>query len=336
MNSLHTPTAMLVTGGAGFIGSNFVHWMLARDASVNIVTIDALTYAGKMENLEGLTDPSRHLFVHGDIADGSLVEALIRKHRIDTVVHFAAESHVDRSIEGPAAFVRTNVLGTQTILEACRRTWLDDGLAKSGRCRFHHVSTDEVYGSLGPNDPAFTEETRYAPNSPYSASKAGSDFLVRAYGHTYGLPVTMTNCSNNYGPRQHGEKFIPTVIRSCVEENPIPVYGDGSNVRDWLFVDDHCEAIDTVIRRGRVNEIYNIGGDCELSNIDLVRRICAAMDEIRPQGKPHARLISFVKDRPGHDWRYAIDSGKIASELGWRPKTKFGDGLERTLKQAME
>jgi dTDP-glucose 4,6-dehydratase len=328
---MHSPRNLLVTGGAGFIGSNFVHWLLAHDQQVRIVNLDALTYAGSMQNLDALPDPSRHIFYQGDIVDGERVAEIVREHRIDTVAHFAAESHVDRSIEGPAVFVRTNVMGTYSLLEACRGYWIDDPAVDATKCRFHHVSTDEVYGSLGPNDPAFTEETRYAPNSPYSASKAGSDHLVRAYAHTYGLPVTISNCSNNYGPRQHAEKFIPTVIRSCLSGEPIPVYGDGGNVRDWLYVDDHCEGIDAVIRRGTLGEVYNIGGDCEIANIDLVRRICSLMDEAHPAGKPHARLISFVKDRPGHDWRYAIDSGKITRELGWRAKTGLEEGLGRTV-----
>lgn len=321
---------MLVTGGAGFIGSNFVHWMLRRDRGVRIVTLDALTYAGDVSNLDGLTDPARHVFVKGDIADRTAVEALIREHRIDTVVHFAAESHVDRSITGPDVFVRTNVLGTHVLLETCRQAWLVEKQTDPNLCRFHHISTDEVYGSLGPEDPPFTEQSRYAPNSPYSASKAGSDHLVRAYEHTYGLPVTMTNCSNNYGPRQNAEKFIPTIIRACLEGRPIPVYGDGKNVRDWLYVEDHCEAIDAVIRRGRLGEVYNVGGNCEVGNIDLVRRICALMDDEYPKRKPHEQFITFVNDRPGHDQRYAIDGRKIARELDWRPTTSLKAGLMKT------
>ncbi|MFM2153331.1 MAG: dTDP-glucose 4,6-dehydratase [Pseudomonadota bacterium] len=326
----HQPARLLVTGGAGFIGSNFVHWMLARRPDVRIVTLDALTYAGSLSNLEGLPDASRHVFVHGDIRDAALVDGLLGEHRIDTVVHFAAESHVDRSIEGPGAFVQTNVLGTFTLLEACRRAWL--GPSRPGRTvRFHHVSTDEVYGSLGPDDPAFTEETSYAPNSPYSASKAASDHLVRAYRHTYGLPVTLSNCSNNYGPRQHGEKFIPTVMRACLEGRPIPVYGNGRNVRDWLYVDDHCEAIDRIVREAEDGETFNVGGLCELQNIELARRICRELDARRPGGAPHERLLTFVTDRAGHDWRYAIDISRLQDRLGWRPVSGFASGIAATV-----
>ena len=255
---------MLVTGGAGFIGCNFVRYMLKTDANIKIVNLDALTYAGSMDNLKDLPDESRHTFVQGDICDRPLIDSLLRDHQVDTIVHFAAESHVDNSISGPEIFIKTNVMGTFTLLEAARQYCLESkSLAlspKSCSFRFHHISTDEVYGTLDKNDPAFTETTPYAPNSPYSASKAGSDHLVRAYFHTYGLPVTTTNCSNNYGPYQHGEKLIPTIIRSCREGKPIPVYGDGSNIRDWLYVEDHCSGIDAVIRKGRLGEVYNIGG----------------------------------------------------------------------------
>ncbi len=325
------PRVMLVTGGAGFIGCNFVHFMLAHDPDVRIVNLDALTYAGSLDNLEGLPDPSRHMFVHGDICDQALVDDLLRRHEIDTIVHFAAESHVDNSIAGPGVFVRTNVLGTYTLLDAARRVWLDEKGWDAGRCRFHHISTDEVYGTLGPGDPKFTEETSFAPNSPYSASKAGSDHLVRAWHHTYGLPVTTTNCSNNYGPFQHAEKFIPTILRSCIEQKPIPVYGDGSNIRDWLYVEDHCRGIDAVIRHGRLGQTYNIGGCNEWSNIDITRLICRMMDERIPAGAPHERLISFVNDRPGHDWRYAIDASKMATELGWEPLETFESGIAKTI-----
>ncbi len=325
------PRVMLVTGGAGFIGCNFVHFMLAHDSDVRIVNLDALTYAGSLDNLEGLPDPSRHMFVHGDICDQALVDDLLRRHEIDTIVHFAAESHVDNSIAGPGVFVRTNVLGTYTLLDAARRVWLDEKGWDAGRCRFHHISTDEVYGTLGPGDPKFTEETSFAPNSPYSASKAGSDHLVRAWHHTYGLPVTTTNCSNNYGPFQHAEKFIPTILRSCIEQKPIPVYGDGSNIRDWLYVEDHCRGIDAVIRHGRLGQTYNIGGCNEWSNIDITRLICRMMDERIPAGAPHERLISFVNDRPGHDWRYAIDASKMATELGWEPLETFESGIAKTI-----
>lgn len=325
------PTAMLVTGGAGFIGSNFVHHMLAGDAELRIINLDALTYAGSLEHLKGLADESRHTFVQGDICDGELVNGLLREHDVNCVVHFAAESHVDNSISGPEAFVRTNVMGTFTLLDAARRYWLDEKGMGQGDCRFHHISTDEVYGTLAADDPAFCETTPYAPNSPYSASKAGSDHLARAWFHTYGLPVTTTNCSNNYGPRQHGEKFIPTVIRSCRQGKPIPVYGDGSNIRDWLYVDDHCRGIDAVIRGGRLGETYNIGGINEWANIDIARLICRLMDEMQPSDKPHEELITYVKDRPGHDWRYAINADKMAAELGWKPVETFETGIRKTV-----
>ncbi|RMH14350.1 MAG: dTDP-glucose 4,6-dehydratase, partial [Gammaproteobacteria bacterium] len=274
---------------------------------------------------------SRHVFVHGDICDRELVERLLREHEIDTIVHFAAESHVDNSIAGPEIFVRTNVMGTFTLLDAARNYWQHEKGWGANNCRFHHISTDEVYGTLGPDDPAFTETTPYAPNSPYSASKAGSDHLVRAYFHTYGLPVTTTNCSNNYGPYQHAEKFIPTVIRSCLEQKPIPVYGDGTNIRDWLYVEDHCSGIDAVIRKGRLGECYNIGGINEWRNIDICRLICKLMDEHRPKHAPHEELITFVKDRPGHDWRYAIDATRMNEELGWRPAETFETGIRKTV-----
>jgi len=354
------PNSMLVTGGAGFIGCNFVRYMLQTDTRVRIVNLDALTYAGSLDNLNNLPDASRHSFVRGDICDRDLVDTLLREHRIDTIVHFAAESHVDNSITGPGVFVQTNVVGTFTLLEAARNYWLEEGapdnrsqVTSHRAYRFHHISTDEVYGSLEKDDPAFTETTPYAPNSPYSASKAGSDHLVRAYHHTYGLPVTATNCSNNYGPYQHAEKFIPTVIRACLERKPIPVYGDGSNIRDWLYVEDHCRAIDAVIRKGTLGETYNIGGGNEWKNIDIVRLICRIMDEKYPGHAPHKvnppgdillfhnspdgearegalghdRLIEFVTDRPGHDWRYAINAGKISGELNWAPRTSFETGM---------
>lgn len=327
----YRPKSMLVTGGAGFIGSNFVRYMLERDADVHIVNLDKLTYAGSLENLDGLPDGQRHTLVEGDICDRALVDRLLREHMIDTVVHFAAESHVDNSIAGPEIFVQTNVHGTFILLEAVRSYWLQEMGWGQGNCRFHHISTDEVYGTLAADDPAFTETTPYAPNSPYSASKAGSDHLVRAWFHTYGLPVTTTNCSNNYGPRQHGEKFMPTVIRACMEGEPIPVYGDGSNIRDWLYVADHCSGIDVVVRRGRVGETYNIGGCAERANIDIARGICRIMDELRPQGAPYEALIEFVSDRPGHDWRYAIDVSRIGRELDWRPAESFDSGLRKTL-----
>ncbi|HKO17715.1 MAG TPA: dTDP-glucose 4,6-dehydratase, partial [Acidobacteriaceae bacterium] len=300
---------LLVTGGAGFIGSNFVLQAVAR--GFQVVNLDALTYAGNLENLASLQDNPAHVFVHGSILDGELVAKLLATHRPDAVVHFAAESHVDRSISGPAAFVETNVTGTLTLLQPALKHWRElEGEARE-RFRFLHVSTDEVYGSLGPNDPAFTEETPYQPNSPYSASKAGSDHLVRAYFHTYGLPVLTTNCSNNYGPYQFPEKLIPLMIHNAINGKPLPVYGDGQNVRDWLYVTDHCDAILTVLAGGRPGETYNIGGLNEQKNIDVVNVLCSTLDELNGKGAPHNRLITYVKDRPGHDRRYAIDCSKI-------------------------
>ncbi len=325
----HHPHTVLVTGGAGFIGCNFARHLLAIDPSIRIVTLDLLTYAGSVANLSDLPDSARHTFVQGDICDRPLVDQLLREHAIDTIAHFAAESHVDRSITGPAAFVQTNLVGTFTLLEAARLAWLDG--KKSESRRFHHISTDEVYGTLTRDDAPFLETTPYAPNSPYSASKAGSDHLVRAYFHTYGLPVVTTNCSNNYGPFQHGEKFIPTVIRSCLLQKPIPVYGDGSNIRDWLYVEDHCRGIETVIRQGELGGTYNIGGCNEWANLNIVKRICALLDERRPQQAPHDQLISFVTDRPGHDWRYAIDAAKMDRELNWRPLETFDTGIAKTV-----
>lgn len=324
----YKPVNILVTGGAGFIGCNFVRHMLSTDEHIHIVNLDLLTYAGSLDNLNDLSDTSRHTFVEGDICDRALVDRLLREYEIDTIVHFAAESHVDNSIAGPEVFVKTNVLGTFSLLEAARQHWPEES---GTACRFHHISTDEVYGTLEQGDPAFTEATPYAPNSPYSASKAGSDHLVRAYFHTYGLPVTTSNCSNNYGPYQHAEKFIPTIIRSCLEQKPIPVYGDGSNIRDWLYVGDHCSGIDAVLRCGKPGEVYNIGGCNEWANINIVTHICSLMDEIRPNNRPHDALISFVKDRPGHDWRYAIDASKMAVELNWKPAETFETGIRKTV-----
>ena len=322
---------MLVTGGAGFIGSNFIRHMLASYRSVKIVNLDLLTYAGSLDNLRELSDPQRHTFVQGDICDRKLIDNLLREYEIDTIVHFAAESHVDRSIKGPAEFVRTNVTGTFTMLEAVRQYWLEERVWSTADCRFHHISTDEVYGTLSPDDPPFTEKTPFAPNSPYSASKASSDHMVRAYQHTYGLPTTITNCSNNYGPYQHAEKFIPTVIRSCTEQIPIPIYGDGSNIRDWLYVEDHCRGIDIVISKGSIGETYNIGGCNEWANIDICKTIGKLMDCILPADQPYDSLITYVKDRPGHDWRYAIDQSKIEQALHWRPEETFESGIQKTL-----
>jgi len=321
---------VLVTGGAGFIGSNFVRLLLRSEADVHVVTLDALTYAGSLENLGDLPDPARHTFVRGDICDRPLVEKLLHQHVIDTIVHFAAESHVDRSILGPAPFVRTNVTGTFTLLEAARQAWGPEAAAGGRGRRFHHVSTDEVFGSLGPDDPAFTESTPYAPRSPYSASKAASDHLVRAYFHTYGLPATITNCSNNYGPYQFPEKLIPLMILNALEGKPLPVYGDGGQVRDWLHVEDHCEAILGVLRAGRPGETYNVGGNNQPTNLELVRLLCALLEARRPGSAPSA-LIRQVADRPGHDRRYAMDIAKIRSELGWQPRHDLQAGLAATV-----
>ena len=327
----YTPRNILVTGGAGFIGSNYVRYMLANYPEVNIVNLDKLTYAGSMDNLLELPDDTRHRFVQGDICNQGLVAQLLVQHQIDSILHFAAESHVDRSISGPREFIQTNVIGTLSLLEAARGYWQKTNRLENQQCRFHHISTDEVYGTLALTDPAFTETTAYAPNSPYSASKAGSDHLVRAWHHTYGMPVTTSNCSNNYGPHQHAEKFIPTVIRACQEQQLIPVYGDGSNIRDWLYVEDHCSGIDAVVRRGTLGETYNIGGINEWANIDICRLICDLMDKQNPTAAPHRQLISFVTDRPGHDWRYAINAEKITTELGWQPTETFETGIAKTV-----
>lgn len=320
----------LVTGGAGFIGANFV--LDAVAAGVRVVNLDLLTYAGNPDNLAALKDNPGHVFVHGDIGDRELVKTLLAEHEPDAIINFAAESHVDRSIDGPAAFIQTNVVGTLALLECARDYWrgLPDGRGEA--FRFLHVSTDEVYGSLGETG-LFTETTAYQPNSPYSASKAASDHLVRAFHHTYGLPVLTTNCSNNYGPYQFPEKLIPLVIARAVAGEPLPVYGDGKNVRDWLFVKDHCGAIVRVLEAGRVGEVYNVGGNAERQNIEVVETICRLLDERRPRadGKPRASQIEFVRDRPGHDRRYAIDAGKIAGELGWSPSVGFEEGIAMTV-----
>ncbi len=328
---------ILVTGGAGFIGSNFVLQWRASESST-IVNLDKLTYAGNPANLAEISHDKHYRFLQGDICDRELLAELLVTHRPRAIVHFAAESHVDRSIHGPDDFVRTNVNGTFSLLEEARAYW--SGLAESDRTgfRFLHVSTDEVYGSLGVDDPAFTETTQYAPNSPYSASKAASDHLVRAYFHTYGVPVLTTNCSNNYGPFQFPEKLIPLVILHAISGKPIPVYGDGKNVRDWLYVADHCAAIRTVLARGRVGETYNIGGQNELKNLDVVETICAALDELRPNDPivPHKSLIKFVTDRPGHDRRYAMNTAKIEAELGWKPRETFASGIRKTVQWYLE
>ncbi|MCC6248529.1 MAG: dTDP-glucose 4,6-dehydratase [Rubrivivax sp.] len=322
---------ILVTGGAGFIGSNFVLDWLAADGEP-VVNLDALTYAGNLHNLASLSGDARHVFVKGDIGDRALVDRLLAEHRPRAIVNFAAESHVDRSILGPGAFIKTNVEGTFTLLEAARVHLQSLDLAARESFRFLHVSTDEVYGSLPPGAPAFTEEHVYEPNSPYSASKAASDHLVRAWHHTYGLPVLTTNCSNNYGPFHFPEKLIPLVIVNALAGKPLPVYGDGQQIRDWLYVGDHCAAIRTVLARGRLGETYNVGGWNEKANIEIVKTICALLDELRPDAAgPRARLITHVKDRPGHDRRYAIDARKIERELGWRPAETFETGIRKTV-----
>jgi dTDP-glucose 4,6-dehydratase len=327
---------ILVTGGAGFIGSCFVRQWLTGDRG-RLVNLDKLTYAGNLDSLAPVADDPRHVLVEGDIADGTLVARLLDEYRPEAVVNFAAESHVDRSIEGPSAFVQTNVVGTCELLDACRHYWRRLDGPRRESFRFLHVSTDEVYGSLGKTG-AFREDTRYAPNSPYAASKAAADFFVRAYHHTYGLPTLTTNCSNNYGPYQFPEKLIPLMILNALEGKPLPVYGDGQQVRDWLYVEDHCEAIRTVLARGKVGEVYNIGGNCERANLDVVRTICELVDRLRP-GLPHSpcsNLITYVTDRPGHDRRYAIDAAKIKAELGWSPRHDFAGGLEQTVRWYLE
>ncbi len=323
---------ILVTGCAGFIGSNFVHtWLANRDESV--VNLDLLTYAGNLENLAALAGDARHIFVHGDIGDRELVGQLLATHRPRAVLNFAAESHVDRSIHGPGEFIQTNVVGTFNLLESVRAYWSDLPPAEREAFRFLHVSTDEVYGTLLPTDPPFAETNPYEPNSPYAASKASSDHLVRAWHHTYRLPVLTTNCSNNYGPYHFPEKLIPLVILNALNGKPLPIYGDGQQVRDWLYVVDHCHAIARVLENGRVSETYNIGGWNEKANLDVVRTICARLDEVRPRddGKPYAEQITYVKDRPGHDRRYAIDAHKIERELGWKPQETFESGIRKTV-----
>jgi dTDP-glucose 4,6-dehydratase len=323
---------ILVTGGAGFIGSNFIlQWMAAEPSPV--VNLDKLTYAGNLANLESIATDARYEFVHGDICDRKLIAGILVDKQPRAIVHFAAESHVDRSIQGPDDFIRTNVNGTFSLIEEVRAYWSALPDQEKAHFRFLHVSTDEVYGSLRPEDPAFSESTPYAPNSPYSASKAASDHLVRAYHHTYGLPTLTTNCSNNYGPYQFPEKLIPLMIWNARHGKPLPVYGDGANVRDWLYVADHCEAIRTVLSRGKIGETYNIGGSHEKRNLEIVKTVCAILDELCPNDPvvPHAQLIKFVPDRPGHDRRYAIDARKISSELGWKPRETFASGIRKTI-----
>ena len=327
---------LLITGGAGFIGSNFVHHWCHQYPQHRVIVLDALTYAGNRQTLADLEGKDNFRFVQGDICDRELIDSLLREEKIGMVAHFAAESHVDRSILGPGAFVQTNVVGTFTLLESFRQYWNEKGQPQSDR--FLHVSTDEVYGSLEPDDPAFTETTPYSPNSPYSASKAGSDHLARAYFHTYGMPTIITNCSNNYGPYHFPEKLIPLMCINILLGKPLPVYGDGQNVRDWLYVGDHCQALETVLHKGKAGETYNIGGNNEVKNLDLVTLLCELMDELALDLpiKPASQLITFVKDRAGHDRRYAIDATKIRTELGWTPQETVEQGLRKTIQWYLE
>lgn len=320
---------ILVTGGAGFIGSNFVKHVLEKDIDIKLIILDALTYSGFQENLTSVEKDDRFSFIHGDICDIKLVDSIFSQNLIDTVVHFAAETHVDRSILDPGNFIQTNVIGTYTLLEIARKYWLGD----SQGYRFHHISTDEVYGSLNPGDSPFSEDTPYDPNSPYSASKASSDHLARSYFTTYGLPITITNCSNNYGPNQYPEKLIPLMVLNAIQGKPLPVYGEGKNIRDWLYVTDHCEAIWEVLERGVVGDTYLIGGNNQPKNIEIVNNICDILDELFPSSPnvPHNSLIEFVTDRPGHDFRYDIDIRKIKNELGWEPIYSLQDGLMKTI-----
>jgi dTDP-glucose 4,6-dehydratase len=349
-SSLLTPHSLLITGGAGFIGANFVHYWIKNYPDDQVTVLDALTYAGNRENIAPVENHPGFHFVHGDIRDYDLLLNLLQDKQIDTIVHFAAESHVDRSIHGPDAFVDTNITGTHSLLKAAKAAWLAPPqslpltshsllLTTHSKFRFHHISTDEVYGSLGPDDPGFSETTAYAPNSPYAASKAGSDFLVRAYYKTYGLPMTISNCSNNYGPYQHPEKLIPLLILNCLEGKPLPIYGDGLNIRDWLYVEDHCRGIELILKKGRIGETYNIGGNCEKTNLEVVHTVCDILDKVKPLGpqpsalspRSYSSLIKHIKDRPGHDRRYAIDAGKITAELGYGSIESFESGMRKTV-----
>ena len=326
---------ILITGGAGFIGSNFIPYFMEKYPGYRIINLDKLTYAGNPDNLKEVENKENYIFVKGDICDRPLVEDLFRKYDIKGLIHFAAESHVDNSISGPAIFIKTNIEGTFNLLDCARNHWQKGpGENRPGyeNCRFHHISTDEVYGALGPEG-LFTEKTPYAPNSPYSSSKASSDMIARAYNRTYGLDITVSNCSNNYGPKQHSEKLIPTIIRKALAGQPIPIYGDGKNIRDWLFVLDHCRGIDLVFHKGKAGETYNIGGRNEKNNLQIAADIISILDEIKPRenGKSYKELLSFVKDRPGHDRRYAIDATKIETELGWKAEENFETGLKKTV-----
>jgi len=333
---------ILITGGAGFIGSNFIPYFLEKYPEYNVINLDALTYAGNLENLKEIENNSRYKFIKGDICNRELVEYIFREYDIRGVIHFAAESHVDNSIKDPEVFVETNVNGTYTLIDVAKNYWMESPFKYKDEyknSRFHHISTDEVYGTL-PDDPniLFTEKTPYAPNSPYSASKASSDMIVRSYHHTYGMNTVITNCSNNYGPKQHDEKLIPTIIRNALKENPIPIYGDGKNIRDWLYVMDHCKGIDLAYHKGKAGETYNIGGRNERTNIYIAEKICEILDELKPRKnkKSYKELITFVTDRPGHDRRYAIDANKIENELGWRADENFESGIIKTVKWYLE
>jgi dTDP-glucose 4,6-dehydratase len=324
---------ILITGGAGFIGSNYISFFLEKHKNTKIVNLDKLTYAGELSNLELLKNNNNYVFVKGDICDVNLVNNLFKTYNFSSVIHFAAESHVDNSIKNPDAFINTNVYGTFNLINTAKNYWMDAPFSYKSGCennRFHHISTDEVYGTLGKTG-LFTEQTPYAPNSPYSASKASSDFIVRSYFHTYGINVVTTNCSNNYGPKQHNEKLIPTIIRKAINGENIPIYGDGKNIRDWLYVKDHCSGIDLVFRNGKSGETYNIGGKNERDNLYIAHKICDILDEIRPKNKKYSEQITFVKDRPGHDFRYAIDASKIENELGWKAKENFETGILKTI-----
>ena len=324
---------VLITGGAGFIGSNFIFYFLEKYKNIKVVNLDKLTYAGELSNVKTLETNNNYTFIKGDICDTELVNELFTSHQFTDVIHFAAESHVDNSIKHPDAFINTNVYGTFNLLNVAKTHWMDAPFSFKQGCeanRFHHISTDEVYGTLGPKG-LFTEETPYAPNSPYSASKASSDFIVRSYFHTYGMNVVTTNCSNNYGPKQHDEKLIPTIIRKALNNESIPIYGDGKNIRDWLYVEDHCRGIDLAFQKGKVGETYNIGGKNERDNLYIAHKICDILDELKPKDKPYSKLITFVKDRPGHDFRYAIDASKIETELKWSADENFETGIVKTI-----
>ncbi len=324
---------ILVTGGAGFIGSNFILHYLSNNPGTNVVNLDKLTYAGELSNLKEVESNPNYTFIKGDICDRNLIESLFDKYQFDGVIHFAAESHVDNSINSPSAFIDTNITGTFNLIDVAKSNWMEAPFKHKDGCennRFHHISTDEVYGTLGETG-LFTENTPYAPNSPYSASKASSDFIIRSYFHTYGMNVVTTNCSNNYGPKQHDEKLIPTIIRKAISGENIPIYGDGTNVRDWLYVLDHCKGIDLVFKTGKAGETYNIGGRNERNNLYIVNTICSILDEIKPADKSYKDQITFVTDRPGHDFRYAIDASKVENELGWNADENFETGIKKTI-----